>query len=115
MATAFLAGYTLSGKTALSRNSNIRSDESESGTLRFIDIGAQTYWLINAIFEVLNETEKDTLVDWLEANETTEIALVVGAKTYNGYIDPQSEIAASPLSDAPNLWEVSFLFKGVKQ
>ena len=113
MALAFLTGYTPSPKTSFNRSSKMRSSESEAGTLRFVDLGAQVYWEISVVFELLTETEKDTLIDWLETNETTEIALTVSAKTYNGYINPQQRISGSPVS--PIHWEVSFGFKGVKQ
>ena len=77
MALAFLAGYVLSGQTKTARTANIRSNISESGTLRFVDLGAQTYWTIGVVIEVLTESEMDTLVDWMVTNEKTEIDLTV--------------------------------------
>jgi len=113
MALAFISGYNASPKTSLSRRTKILSSESVSGVLRFVDLGAQNYWDIKPVYEALTETEKDTLTDWLETNESTEIALTIGTKTYNGYINPRSGISASPFT--PMLWNVSFGFVGVKQ
>lgn len=115
MATSFIAGYTISSKTKLSRESRIISSESDSGVLRFVDLGAQAYWMIDVVIEGEDETDKDTLTDWLETYETTEIALTVGSNTYNGYIDPNQPIETETMSDGPALWEIRFAFKGIKQ
>lgn len=115
MATSFVAGYTISSKTKLSRESRIIASESDSGVLRFVDLGAQNYWMIDVVIEGMTETERDTLTDWLETYETSEIALTVGANTYNGYIAPGQSIDTATMSDGAALWEVSFGFKGIKQ
>jgi cellulase/cellobiase CelA1 len=111
---AFVAGYTLSASTRVSRVSKLRSSESESGILRFVDLGAQNYWDIEVVIECITETESYTLVDWLVTNQKNSVSLVVSSKTYTGYIDPRVQIRNTPDSKNPNLWTVTFGFKGIK-
>lgn len=115
MATAFIAGYTLSNNTSVRRMSNVVSRMSDSGVLRFANLGAQSYYMIGATITQLTEAQKETLVDWLVTNEITEIALPVVGETYNGYIDPQAGVSAFISSGSNHLWDVSFGFYGVKQ
>lgn len=116
MATAFISGYSLSSKTSATQESSVRMSLSDAGTMRFIDLGAVSNWVISAVFEVLTETEKDTLTDWLVANVGIDIDLPVGSNNYIGYIDPTQDISTETMGDnAPNLWVVKFSFRGVKQ
>lgn len=115
MATTFVAGYTASSRTTMRRSSNVSGNISESGFLRFIDLGAQNYWEIMPYFENLTEAERDTLEDWLVANETAEIDLTIDTTVYRGYINPGSNISVKPSNRTGHLWDLSFGFVGVKQ
>ena len=113
MATAFISGYNPSPESKVSRASNsIRSSLSESGKRRFVDLSSQKLWDISAIFVALTESEKNTLVDWIETNELTEIDLDIGDKTYRGYRNPDVRLDASP--DSPMTWTVVYSFEGIK-
>lgn len=115
MATTWIAGYSLSSSTTVSRESLVNSDISDAGTMRLVDLGGTAWWTIGAVYDGLSEAEAETLTDWLVTYETTELAMVVGVSTYNGFINPRKAIKASPYPNAPELWSVKFEFVGDKQ
>jgi len=115
VAISFIAGYTPTQKTVISRTPNLYSSISESGKLRYVDLGAQTYYNITAVFEQMSEADKETLMDWLVTNETAEIDLTVGTETYRGYIDPRYPCQQGPTPNSSHLWDLRFQFAGIKQ
>lgn len=115
MALAFIAGYDFDRSTRIQRQSNIAASISDAGTLRFVDMNAQTYHTISAVIMALTEASKETLLDWLITNETTEIDLTIGTETYTGYIKPNAPVTSSITKNTAHLWDVRFTFLGVKQ
>ena len=114
MALALPAGVYPSSRSTLSRVSNVRSDMSEAGTLRFLDMGAQSWWKVGAVFEQLDETTRDALLDLIETNETADYDIPMGTANYVSYIDPAASISVNPVSGASHLWDVSVGFVGVR-
>lgn len=113
MAISFISGYVPARGTTFKRVSNVDYSLSEAGNIKLIDLGTYSYWQIKAVFSGLTESEADTLTDWLETNNTAEIALTIGTNIYTGYIKP-SAIPQTSWGGSTNLWSVSFDFVGVK-
>lgn len=81
---------TLSEKTSVSRLSPIRTSIAVDGTQRYIDMGATAWNRIACVVEALTDDERDTLMSFLETNETNEIDVVINSVTYRGRIIPNA-------------------------
>lgn len=115
MATEFITGYELSGSSKIKRESSLIPDVSASGVMRFVDLGAAVYYVITAVFECLSEAESTALHEWLDTNEKEEIDLTFDQTVYRGYISPSADITIDPDAKNPNLYALSFVFRGVRQ
>lgn len=115
MAIAFISGYTLSPDTKISRVKNRLDKVSASGILRSVDLGAQTLSSVSAVIKLLEEADKETLVDWLDANDEVDVDLTVGTTVYRGRIDTSVGVDESISSETSHLWDVKFGFLGIKQ
>ena len=76
----------LSNGTTLERVSLVRPSRAVDGTMRYIDMGAATKYQIDAVVEGLTAVERDTLVDWLDTNETSDIDVTINSTTYRGQL-----------------------------
>ena len=98
---------TLSSATTFARVSQVESSMAVDGTMRYIDMGTDTFYQINCVVEALSATERDTLIDWLDTNETSDIDVVLrtGGPTYRGQL-----IYSEPVqwSSQSNLFKVEF-------
>ena len=112
MGISFIAGYDANEKSRASRRSNIRKTPMDDGTNQYTTVADVTLWAVDAKYVGLTFDEKNALLGWLEDNETVEINLPVGGDLYVGYIDPESQIDARTMSNAAQLWQVSFAFDG---
>lgn len=115
MAISFITGYELSGASKIKRESKLFSDESASGIMRFVDLGAQVYYMLDVVIEHISESEMITLIDWIETNEKEEIDLTFDTEVYRGYFYPGKDMTLDPDPRNPNLYTVSFVFRGVRQ
>ena len=104
----------LSNQTSLQRVSQIRSSMAVDGTMRYIDMGATSYYRIDCVVEVLTHAERDTLIDWLEDNETLDIDVVLrtGGPTYRGQLFYDEDIAWE--AQDGGLYTVTFALWAVK-
>jgi len=115
MALAFITGYDFSTATRIKREGSMSPGRTEGGKYRFVRQLTTLYHSIDAVVPGLNVTRRETLMDWLETNEPTEIDLVISGETYRGYLDPARPGAYRNNSQSTTLYDVSFSFKGVKQ
>jgi len=114
MALAFLAGYTPTEKVKMSRETGLQALQSDSGTMRYIDFGPDTYWTLDMQYGPMSEADRITLENWLVTNEKVEIDLPVLSETYTGRIVPSAGIGVTT-TDGGALWYITFKFRGIKQ
>ena len=82
--------YTLSDQTTLELVSTVRSSQAVDGTLRYVDLGASTWYRMNCSVDALNDTDRDALIAFLVANKTDDIDVVISGTTYRGRLVPES-------------------------
>lgn len=110
MAIDFPDGYDISeAGSRIQRVSGARSDEAVDGTIRFLDLGEKAFYHVTAVVAGMTESEMDTLLDWLEDNETEEIDVPIGTRTYRGKLKPGSAPQANRIG---GVWRLAFSFKG---
>lgn len=97
--------YNLSAKTTLARQSAIRADRAVDGTMRYIDMGATTYSRLSCYVEALDADDRDTLVLFLDTNETSEIDVAINGVTYRGRLMPSVPVSWRKVSGR---YEVAF-------
>ena len=87
---------------------------SQSGVIRFADMGAVDHTYIRVVVGALTETDRDTYLSWISTNLKSEVTdLPYGSDTYTGYILPDG-VQVTNWRGAPHLFQVAYQFRGVK-
>ena len=97
---------TLSSRTILARKSAVRPSRAVDGTLRYIDMGAEPWYQLDAVVEALTATERQTLIEWLDTNETADIDYDLVTTIYRGKLIPEVDVKWEV--QGGNLYSVSF-------
>ncbi len=78
----------LSERTRVSRESNLRMNRSDNGEVRYVDFGATPTWRIDAVFEGLSDSERDSLVETIAGGAAGGIRVDLGTSNYTGFLVP---------------------------
>ncbi len=106
-----LTSYKLSDATTLIRAGGERASIAEDGSVRFLDFGSVTRYIIGCEVAALTEAQRDTLIDSLDVSVTDAVTVDLGTRTYTGKVD-----TAKPIKwrGTNGLYTVSFTLRAVK-
>lgn len=87
--------FDLSGSTSVTRQSGVIASMAVDGTQRYLDLGTVTWYRINCGVDALSATQRDTLIAFLDTNETSEIDVGINGTTYRGRLIPDAGVSWS--------------------
>jgi len=85
---AFPSGFNLERSTAFQNQSNVVVDIMSDGTPRQRTLGTVPYTRIGCQFDYLSDTDKNTLVSFLEDNAANTITWTIDGIDYSGVFMP---------------------------
>lgn len=106
--------YTPQVGSTITADTNYTAQISQSGVMRVVKLGGVTYHYIKMVVGRLNESDRDTLLGWIDSNMGISVTdLPFGSDTYTGLILPDP-VRVSNWRGAPALFSVEFRFRGTK-
>ena len=86
MSTPFPSGFNLERSSQFARDLNIDSDIMDDGETRLRVKGAKMFTTIRCVFRYITQTDRDTLVTFLETNRAETITWTIDSVDYSGFI-----------------------------